>query len=221
MVDRAASRSPRRSDEGVLWPVRIRYAKEGPARFLSHLETGTILERAFRMAEIPVGHSLGHSPHPRFHFGPPLSVGVGSTAERIDVELQVPWGRDFIEQAQRGPPGRLPLDRRARPPRARRDEAQEPERGGHPRRLRGGPVAPRRGAARADRRGLSTLHRGGALGGAQVAGACAGRDGAEELGGDLRSLPGAAGVDARHAHGRLEARLPRARVGRGTPRDCG
>jgi radical SAM family uncharacterized protein/radical SAM-linked protein len=105
MVDRAASRAPRRSDQGVLWPVRLRYAKEGPARFLSHLETGTILERAFRMAEIPVGHSLGHSPHPRFHFGPPLSVGIASTAELIDVELQVPWRRTFIDELNAVLPG--------------------------------------------------------------------------------------------------------------------
>ncbi len=105
MVDRAEERSPRRSENGVVWPVRIRFAKEGPARFLSHLETGTILERAFRMAEIPVGHTQGHSPHPRFHFGPPLSVGIASTAELIDVELQTPWRRDFAERLNAVLPG--------------------------------------------------------------------------------------------------------------------
>lgn len=105
LLDSAASGASRRSSAGVLWPVRVRFAKEGPGRFLSHLETGTILQRAFRMAEIPVGHSQGHSPHPKFHFGPPLSVGIASEVELFDVEIETPWQRDFVERLNR----RLPV----------------------------------------------------------------------------------------------------------------
>ncbi len=105
LFERASGGSARRSSDGVLWPVRVRFAKEGPARFLSHLETGTILERAFRMAQIPVGHSQGHSPHPKFHFGPPLPVGVSSDVEMLDVEVEAPWRRDHLEKLN----GVLPL----------------------------------------------------------------------------------------------------------------
>jgi len=82
----------------TLWPIRLRFAKEGPARFLSHLETGTILERAFRIAGIQVGFSAGHSPHPKFHFGPPLPVGIAGLAELLDVEVVDRWRVDAMDR---------------------------------------------------------------------------------------------------------------------------
>ncbi len=116
LFERAAAGAARRSSNGVLWPVRVRFAKEGPGRFLSHLETATILQRAFRMAEIPVAHSLGHSPHPKFHFGPPLSVGIASETELFDVELETPWQRDFAGRLnQRLPVGFRVLEGRPLP----------------------------------------------------------------------------------------------------------
>ncbi len=114
--ERASSGSGRRSDAGMLWPVRVRFAKEGPARFLSHLETGSILQRTFRMAEVPVGHSQGHSPHPKFHFGPPLPVGVAGTSELFDVELEQPWRRDHLDRLNEVLPGGFRIvDARALP----------------------------------------------------------------------------------------------------------
>jgi radical SAM-linked protein len=82
----------------VLWPLRLRFAKEGPARFISHLETGTILERAFRIAEIRIGYSQGHSAHPKFHFGPPLPVGIAGTGELLDIEIAVAWSREMLQR---------------------------------------------------------------------------------------------------------------------------
>jgi radical SAM family uncharacterized protein/radical SAM-linked protein len=97
MLASASAGAARRSAGGILWPVRIRFAKRGRARFLSHLETGKIIDRAFRMAGIPVGHTAGHSPHPKYHFGPPLPVGVTSEVELFDVDLETPWRRDHVE----------------------------------------------------------------------------------------------------------------------------
>lgn len=105
LYEKASAGAQRRSAAGVVWSVRVRFAKEGPARFLSHLETTSILQRAFRMAEIPVAHSLGHSPHPRFHFGPPLPVGVSSACELFDVEIETPWRQDFVDRLNAVLPG--------------------------------------------------------------------------------------------------------------------
>ncbi|MBM3286140.1 MAG: TIGR03960 family B12-binding radical SAM protein [Candidatus Eisenbacteria bacterium] len=91
LLQAASVEAARRSSTGVVWPVRIRFAKSGAARFLSHLETASILERAFRMAGVPIAHTLGHSPHPRFHFGPPLPVGISGGSELFDADLEVPW----------------------------------------------------------------------------------------------------------------------------------
>jgi radical SAM-linked protein len=97
MLESASAGAARRSAGGILWPVQVRFAKQGPARFLSHLETGKIIDRAFRMAGIPVGHTAGHSPHPKYHFGPPLPVGVESEVELFDVDLEIPWRRDHVD----------------------------------------------------------------------------------------------------------------------------
>jgi radical SAM-linked protein len=98
LLDRASAGASRRGPGEATWPVRIRFAKRGPARFLSHLETGSILARAFRLSGIPVAHSKGFSPHPKFQFGPPLPVGIASEVELFDAEIEVPWRTDYIEK---------------------------------------------------------------------------------------------------------------------------
>jgi radical SAM family uncharacterized protein/radical SAM-linked protein len=101
LVERARARASRREEGGVTWPVRVHFRKVGLARFLSHLEMGTVLQRAFRMAEVPVAHTQGHVPHPKFAYGPSLSVGVETEAEAFDVELLRPWSERFTESLNR------------------------------------------------------------------------------------------------------------------------
>ncbi|MFM8304335.1 MAG: TIGR03936 family radical SAM-associated protein [Actinomycetota bacterium] len=74
-----------RGDEGV--PVRLRFSKRGPVRFISHRDVARAFERAFRIAELPLAFSRGFSPHPKVSFGPALAVGYESDAEYLDVEL--------------------------------------------------------------------------------------------------------------------------------------
>lgn len=66
---------------------RIRFSKEGPARFISHLDMVRTFERAIRRASLPVAFSQGFNPHPKFSFGSPLPVGVSGTDEYVDIEL--------------------------------------------------------------------------------------------------------------------------------------
>ncbi|MEI8001545.1 MAG: TIGR03936 family radical SAM-associated protein [Actinomycetes bacterium] len=74
-----------RGDTG--FPVRMRYAKRGPVRFIGHRDVARAFERAFRIAELPLAFSAGFSPHPKVSFGPALAVGYESDAEYLDVEL--------------------------------------------------------------------------------------------------------------------------------------
>jgi radical SAM family uncharacterized protein/radical SAM-linked protein len=67
--------------------IRLRYAKEGRLRALSHLETKNALERALRRARLPVAYSQGFSPKPKLVFSPALSLGIESQAEFVDVTL--------------------------------------------------------------------------------------------------------------------------------------
>lgn len=67
--------------------VRIRYHKIGLARFIGHLELGTLFFRASRRADLPVAFSQGFHPLPRFSFGPALTLGLDSDCEFLDIEL--------------------------------------------------------------------------------------------------------------------------------------
>ena len=70
--------------------VRVRYAKVGKVRFLSHRDLARILERAVRRAGLPVAYSQGFSPRAKLHFGLALSTGYESLAEYVDIDLDEP-----------------------------------------------------------------------------------------------------------------------------------
>lgn len=67
---------------------RVWFSKDGPARFLSHLDLVRTFERAVRRAGLPVAFSQGFNPHPRFSFAAPLPVGVAGEQEYLDIELE-------------------------------------------------------------------------------------------------------------------------------------
>ncbi|AEF93603.1 Protein of unknown function DUF2344 [Desulfotomaculum nigrificans CO-1-SRB] len=66
---------------------RVRYCKDGPARFSSHLDMVRQFDRAARRAGLPVAFSEGFNPHPKFSFAAPLPVGVAGLDEYMDMEL--------------------------------------------------------------------------------------------------------------------------------------
>ncbi len=67
--------------------LRIRFAKSGKVRFVSHRDVARLFERAARKVRLPVAYSEGFSPRPKLSFGLALSVGYESEAEYLDVEL--------------------------------------------------------------------------------------------------------------------------------------
>ncbi len=56
-------------------------------KFISHLELIRVIERALRRAQIPLSFSQGYNPHPKIAFASPLSVGVSSEGEYLNIEL--------------------------------------------------------------------------------------------------------------------------------------
>ncbi len=72
--------------QDVTTRIRIKYAKIGRLRFLSHLDLMTLFYRAAVRAGVPIAFSCGFNPHPKIAFGPALSVGLESEAEYLDVE---------------------------------------------------------------------------------------------------------------------------------------
>ena len=67
--------------------VRIKFSKEGPVKFLGHLDTMRYFQKALRRAKLPVGISGGFSPHIIMSVASPLGVGITSSGEYFDVEM--------------------------------------------------------------------------------------------------------------------------------------
>ena len=55
--------------------VRMVFAKEGRAVFISHLDLLRCVSRAFGRANLPVRYTQGFNPQPYLVFSPPLSLG--------------------------------------------------------------------------------------------------------------------------------------------------
>lgn len=70
-----------------MYKLRIKYHKEHHLRFVAHLEMVRLMERVFRRMDLPLHYTQGFNPHPRISFASPLSVGVESVSELLDVEL--------------------------------------------------------------------------------------------------------------------------------------
>ncbi len=68
--------------------MRLRFAKDGAMRYLSHLELLTVFTRAVSKAGVPILFSQGFHPHPRFSFATATSVGVESVAEYMDMMVE-------------------------------------------------------------------------------------------------------------------------------------
>lgn len=67
--------------------IRIRFAKRGRLRFLSHRDVARSVERAVRRAGVPVSHSHGFSPHPRLSWVGAAPTGTASEAEYLEIGL--------------------------------------------------------------------------------------------------------------------------------------
>lgn len=67
--------------------VRMQFTKQGPVRFLSHLDLLKCVERALRRSELPVAYTEGFHPRIRISFGPALALGHASVSEWMDVDM--------------------------------------------------------------------------------------------------------------------------------------
>jgi radical SAM family uncharacterized protein/radical SAM-linked protein len=70
---------------GASVTYRLRYRKNEYARYISHLDTIRIFDRACRRAKLPILFSQGYNPRPKMSFAPPLALGYTSDAEYVDI----------------------------------------------------------------------------------------------------------------------------------------
>jgi radical SAM-linked protein len=68
----------------------LEFSKLGRARFLSHLDTMRVFQRALTRADIPMMYSQGFNPHMKISIAFPLPLGAESVCEMIDLKLEYP-----------------------------------------------------------------------------------------------------------------------------------
>lgn len=67
--------------------IRIRFSKTGRAKYISHLDTNRVFSRALARAKINLWFTEGFNPHPYMSFSLPLSLGVESLCENVDIRI--------------------------------------------------------------------------------------------------------------------------------------
>jgi radical SAM-linked protein len=87
--------------------VRLRFAKRGDLRLLSHHDLMRCLERMLRRAALPVAHSQGFNPRPRVVFTLALALGIEGRREVLEIDLAEPVAPDQVLDRLRAvaPPG--------------------------------------------------------------------------------------------------------------------
>ena len=66
---------------------RILFEKKGNSIWISHLDLMRVFQRAFKRSGLALTHTQGYNPRPSVSIALPLSVGVESSCELLDFDL--------------------------------------------------------------------------------------------------------------------------------------
>ena len=78
--------------------VRIRFRKVGDLQYISHLDLQRTMHRIISRAGIPVWYTKGFNPHMKIVFSVPLSIGMQSECEMLDIRVEREISCDEIKE---------------------------------------------------------------------------------------------------------------------------
>ncbi|MBE5812529.1 MAG: DUF2344 domain-containing protein [Clostridiales bacterium] len=82
-----------------MYKLRFYFSKADEVKYVGHLDTIELFDRAFRRAKLPISFSEGFNPRPKLTFAHPLAVGISSNEEIGEIELIEKMSeKDFIEE---------------------------------------------------------------------------------------------------------------------------
>ena len=67
--------------------IRVKFSKQGEMKFIGHLDIMRYFQKALRRADVDIRYSEGFSPHQIMSFALPLSVGLTSNGEYMDIDV--------------------------------------------------------------------------------------------------------------------------------------
>ena len=68
--------------------IRVWFKKMGMSRYVSHLDLMRSMTRSVRRAKVPLWYTEGFNPHPYMTFALPLSLGMESLCESMDIRIE-------------------------------------------------------------------------------------------------------------------------------------
>lgn len=80
---------------------RIRFAKTGLLKWISHRDLARLWERLLRRADLKLSMTEGFHPKPRISFPSALALGVESHDEVVEIELAEPWDAEQLARRLR------------------------------------------------------------------------------------------------------------------------
>lgn len=78
--------------------VRLRFSKTDRCKYISHLDINRCMSRALTRAKIPLWYTEGFNPHPYMSFSLPLSLGIESFVESMDIRIIGDISNDEIKK---------------------------------------------------------------------------------------------------------------------------
>lgn len=75
----------------------IKYTKDSSIKFISHLDLMRTIQRVIRRGRLPVEYSKGFNPHMSISIAQPLSVGMYSSGEYMDIILTETLNESYIK----------------------------------------------------------------------------------------------------------------------------
>ncbi len=78
--------------------VRLVFSKTDRCKYISHLDINRCMARALARAKIPLWFTEGFNPHPYMSFSLPLSLGVESNCESVDIRITGDISNDEIKK---------------------------------------------------------------------------------------------------------------------------
>ena len=67
--------------------LRLKFKKVGSLQYVSHLDLVRTMHKIIVRAKLPLWYTEGFNPKPKMIFAAPLSIGVESVCEYLDIKL--------------------------------------------------------------------------------------------------------------------------------------
>ena len=74
----------------VLNKYRLKFSKSGKMIYIGHLDLLKFFIRLIKRTQLPIAYSNGFNPHQQLTFAIPLSLGMTSYGEYLDIQLTAP-----------------------------------------------------------------------------------------------------------------------------------